>query len=60
MKSVIEKLPDEWPEDLSNQLQVQIRHTGKKVVVIDDDPTGTQTVHGINVLTAWSVAMLKE
>jgi uncharacterized protein YgbK (DUF1537 family) len=25
-----------------------------KVVVLDDDPTGTQTVHGIPVLTTWS------
>ena len=29
-----------------------------KVVVLDDDPTGTQTVHGIPVLTEWSVAAL--
>jgi uncharacterized protein YgbK (DUF1537 family) len=27
----------------------------KKVVVLDDDPTGTQTVHGIPVLTTWDV-----
>lgn len=26
----------------------------RKVVVLDDDPTGTQTVHGIDVLTDWS------
>lgn len=30
-----------------------------KVVVLDDDPTGTQTVHGIPVLTEWSVATLE-
>ncbi|MSU64793.1 MAG: hypothetical protein EXS38_01535 [Opitutus sp.] len=30
-----------------------------KVVVLDDDPTGTQTVHGIPVLTEWSVASLE-
>lgn len=29
-----------------------------KVVVLDDDPTGTQTVHGIPVLTEWSVSAL--
>jgi len=28
------------------------------IVVFDDDPTGTQTVHGIPVLTAWSVDAL--
>lgn len=26
-----------------------------KIVVLDDDPTGTQTVHGIPVLTTWGV-----
>ena len=29
-----------------------------KAVVLDDDPTGTQTVHGIDVLADWSVASL--
>ncbi|SUS06568.1 conserved hypothetical protein [uncultured Defluviicoccus sp.] len=31
---------------------------GAKIVVLDDDPTGTQTVHGIPVLTEWSVPSL--
>jgi uncharacterized protein YgbK (DUF1537 family) len=35
------------------------RGAGAKVVVLDDDPTGTQTVHGIPVLTEWSVATLE-
>ena len=25
-----------------------------RLLVIDDDPTGTQSVHGVPVLTAWS------
>ena len=29
-----------------------------KIVVLDDDPTGTQTVHGVPVLTEWSVPLL--
>lgn len=29
-----------------------------KVVVLDDDPTGTQTVHGVPVLTVWDVDTL--
>lgn len=29
-----------------------------KIVVLDDDPTGTQTVHDIPVLTEWSVPSL--
>lgn len=30
-----------------------------KIVVLDDDPTGTQTVHGIAVLTEWSEGSLE-
>jgi uncharacterized protein YgbK (DUF1537 family) len=29
------------------------------LVVLDDDPTGTQSVHGISVLTEWSTDMLR-
>ncbi len=31
-----------------------------KIVVLDDDPTGSQTVHGCLLLTRWDVATLKE
>jgi uncharacterized protein YgbK (DUF1537 family) len=31
-----------------------------KAVVLDDDPTGTQTVHGVDVLADWSVPALAE
>lgn len=31
------------------------------IIVLDDDPTGTQTVHGVPVLTTWSIeALTKE
>ncbi len=30
-----------------------------KIVVLDDDPTGTQTVHGTPVLTTWDVPALE-
>ena len=33
--------------------------SGRKVVVLDDDPTGSQTVHGIKVLTGWDVTILE-
>jgi len=32
----------------------------KKIVVLDDDPTGVQTVHGIRVLTRWDEKLLTE
>ncbi|GBG79669.1 hypothetical protein CBR_g29817 [Chara braunii] len=54
-------LPSQWSDDPA----VEIRHMLRSgrwpqvLVVLDDDPTGTQTVHGVNVLTDWSVETLK-
>ncbi len=28
--------------------------SGRKIVVLDDDPTGVQTVHDVSVYTDWS------
>jgi uncharacterized protein YgbK (DUF1537 family) len=33
--------------------------TQTKIIVLDDDPTGSQTVHGCLLLTRWDVATLK-
>jgi hypothetical protein len=30
-----------------------VREAGRRLVVLDDDPTGTQTVAGVPVLTRW-------
>lgn len=32
----------------------------RKVVVLDDDPTGVQTVHGVSVYTDWSAESIRE
>ncbi|MEO3830275.1 four-carbon acid sugar kinase family protein [Actinomadura sp. B10D3] len=37
----------------------RIRASGRLLVVLDDDPTGTQAVTGVPVLTAWSVEDLR-
>ena len=55
----IKSLPAEWQTNLLPEIQTQVRASGRKVVVLDDDPTGTQTVHSIPVLTEWSVASLR-
>ena len=51
-------LPAEWPHELLPRIQSLLRRTNQKVVVLDDDPTGTQTVHDTIVLTEWSVPAL--
>lgn len=35
-------------------IREQLRNSKSKLVVVDDDPTGTQTVHGIRVYMDWS------
>ena len=56
--TLIGSLPDEWPEDLLPAIREAVEASGRKVVVLDDDPTGTQTVHDIPVLTEWTVEAL--
>ena len=54
----LSNLPQQWREDLLPHIQEQIRDSRRKVIVLDDDPTGTQTVHDVPVLTEWSVETL--
>lgn len=51
--SVLQSLPPEWPEDPIYEIQRLNQSNSKILVVLDDDPTGTQTVHDIEVLTEW-------
>lgn len=37
-----------------------LRDLNKKIIVLDDDPTGVQTVHGISVYTDWSVDSIEK
>lgn len=55
---VLHALPPEWPEPLLPQIQATIKASGRKIVVLDDDPTGTQTVYDLPVLTEWPVESL--
>lgn len=57
-QELFDQLPPEWSTDLLPTIQTQVAASGRKIVVLDDDPTGTQTVHNVGVLTTWSVAAL--
>ena len=39
-------------------IRSSLEKSGKKLIVIDDDPTGTQTVHGVRVYMDWSESTL--
>ena len=58
--NLLNELPPEWPADLRPEIERRLQASRTKVVVLDDDPTGTQTVHGIPVLTEWPVAALHD
>jgi uncharacterized protein YgbK (DUF1537 family) len=57
-KALLQQLPPEWPEDVLPFIQKEIAKSGRKLVVLDDDPTGTQTVRNITVITRWDVDTL--
>ena len=41
-------------------LRESLAQAGATLVVLDDDPTGTQTVHGVTVLLQWSPDILRD
>ena len=42
------------------EIRKRLSDSGKALVVIDDDPTGTQTVHDVPVYMDWSVEQLRQ
>ncbi len=58
-KAFLASLPPPWEDPgLAPAIAGAVRDSGRRVVVLDDDPTGTQTVHGVPVLATWAVADL--
>ncbi len=55
---LLSRLPPVPQTDHAETLGSLIRESGRKVIVLDDDPTGTQTVHDIPVVTRWTVEHL--
>ncbi|MCW5848945.1 MAG: hypothetical protein KIT87_02590, partial [Anaerolineae bacterium] len=58
LATLLDELPPEWPNDVLPTIHAEAAALGRMVVALDDDPTGTQTVYGIDVLTEWSVPSL--
>jgi hypothetical protein len=59
LKHTLENLPPEWQEDLLPSIRQHFQASHAKLVILDDDPTGNQTVYNIPVLTGWSVEALR-
>ena len=56
--TLLSSLPPAWPDDLRATIRGQVEASGRTIVVLDDDPTGTQTVYDLPVLTGWGVDVL--
>lgn len=57
---ILNKYPDQTDAALEKQLQIAIAADKHKIVVLDDDPTGVQTVHDISVYTDWSEESIRQ
>ncbi len=47
--------PTSWSAANERELGTKISRDPRKIVVLDDDPTGIQTVHEVPVYTGWSL-----
>ena len=47
-------------DEMKKQLLKEVADSKVKFVVLDDDPTGVQTVHDITVFTDWTVESIKK
>ena len=57
-EAILNRLPPAWPDDPMPAIRARVAASGRKVVVLDDDPTGTQTVHDLYVISEWTVDAL--
>jgi len=53
-------LPPVWAEELQPRVLAAARASDRTVVVLDDDPTGTQTVYDLPVVTRWDRSTLRD
>jgi hypothetical protein len=50
---LMKTLPEIEHEDLDKIWLGAVNANNRKIIVLDDDPTGTQTVHDVPVYTSW-------
>ena len=58
--AALDALPVPNREAIRAELEDALSGLGRKIVVLDDDPTGIQTVHGVSVYTAWDEGTVLE
>jgi uncharacterized protein YgbK (DUF1537 family) len=59
LQQLLQNIPLPPEEDLLSQIRQKIKESSQTIVVLDDDPTGTQTVYDVPVLTEWSTEVIE-
>lgn len=59
-EETLNSLPSVWPDDLLPAIQRENTQRPASIVVLDDDPTGTQTVHNVPVVTNWALPTIAD
>ena len=59
-EELLGSLPAESPHDPLPAIRAALARSGRTFGVLDDDPTGTQTVHDALVVTSWTEDVLAE
>lgn len=57
--SVLKEFPSEKRDMADELLRRELLEDHHKIIVLDDDPTGVQTVHDVSVYTDWSVESIR-
>lgn len=58
-RSLLEQFPKVDEQEIDRLLTLELEKDPAKLVVLDDDPTGTQTVHDVSVYTDWSLESIE-
>lgn len=54
-REILNRLPAIDSKLADENLKLELEHFARKIIVLDDDPTGVQMVHGISVYTDWTL-----
>jgi len=52
-------LPAPWPNSQQRPIRLRANYSGRTIVVLDDDPTGIQTVYDVPVITNWNIDLVR-
>lgn len=57
--SILSQFPAVDEQLVNRLLEQELQADSHKIIVLDDDPTGVQTVHDVSVYTDWSVESIR-